>query len=246
MFRERVSHALSKVLRHTANAEGIAIRADGFFSVRELLELQAFKALSCSVTPIVDVVQDSDKKRFQLSGETSVLMVRAVQGHSMTNVEDALGLESLTDVAFLPEVCVHGTYSRNVSSILERGLLAGGLPGASKRKHVHFQALEPGDPRVISGMRADCDAAIYIDLRAALRDGVPFFRSTNNVILSAGIEGVIAAKYIVKVVTKIVPPPCLPSRPAKQERDTAQALHGMKDHMGSLATQRCFSASPGT
>ena len=44
MFRERVSHALSKVLRHTANAEGIGIRADGFCSVRELLKLQVFKA----------------------------------------------------------------------------------------------------------------------------------------------------------------------------------------------------------
>ena len=245
MFRERVSHALSKVLRHTANAEGIGIRADGFCSVRELLQLQVFKALSCSVTEIVDVVENSDKKRFQLSGESGELMVRAVQGHSMTNVEDALGLESLSDVTYLPDVCVHGTYSRNINSILERGLLAGGLPGASKRKHVHFQALEPGDPRVISGMRADCDAAIYIDLRAALRDGVPFFRSTNNVILSAGIEGIIAAKYIVQVATKGVPPPWLPSRPVKRERTTAHVLDGMKDDMGSFVDSKVFQCFSG-
>jgi RNA:NAD 2'-phosphotransferase (TPT1/KptA family) len=245
MFRERLSHALTKVLRHTANAEGIAVGADGFCPVRELLELQVFKALSCSVADIVDVVESSKKKRFQLSEKTGELMLRAAQGHSMTNVEDALGLESLTDLALLPEVCVHGTYTRNVSSILERGLLAGGLPGASKRKHVHFQPLEPGDPRVISGMRADCDAAIYIDLRAALRDGVPFFRSTNNVILSAGIEGVIAAKYIVNVVTKIVPPPWLPSRPVKQERGTAQALDGMKQHMGSIVASEIFQCFAG-
>jgi len=213
--------------------------------VRELLELQEFKALGCSVAGIVEVVESSNKKRFQLSEATGELMVRAAQGHSMTNVEDALVLESLTDLALLPEVCVHGTYTRNFSSILERGLLAGGLPGASKRKHVHFQPPEPGDPRVISGMRADCDAAIYIDLRAALRDGVPFFRSTNNVILSAGIEGVIAAKYIVNVVTKVVPPPWLPSRPVKQEWVTAQALHGMKDDMGGLVDTKMFQCFSG-
>ena len=146
MFRERLSHALTKVLRHTANADSIAVQADGFCPVRELLELQVFKALSCSVADIVDVVESSNKKRFQLSEETGELMVRAAQGHSMTNVEDALVLESLTDLALLPEVCVHGTYTRKVSSRLERGPLAAGLPRASKRKHVHFQPLEPGTP----------------------------------------------------------------------------------------------------
>ena len=84
MSRERLSHALSKVLRHTANAKGIGVGADGFCSVRELLELQVFKALSCSVADIVDVVENSNKKRFQLSGEPGELMVRAVQGHSMS------------------------------------------------------------------------------------------------------------------------------------------------------------------
>ena len=155
-------------------------------------------------------------------------MVRTAQGHSMTNVEDERLLESLIELELPPEVCVHGTYTSNVSSILQRGLLAGGLCGASRRKHVHFAPLEPGDHRVISGTRVDCDAAIYIDLRAALRDGVPFFRSTNNVILSPGIEGEIAAKYIVKVHTNIPPPPPLPSMPVYQEQGTAQAHDAMK------------------
>ena len=127
-------------------------------------------------------------------------------------------LESLIELSLLTKVCVHGTYTGNVSSILQRGLLAGGLTGASRRKHVHFAPLQPGDHRVISGMRADCDAAIYIDLRAALRDGVPFFRSTNNVIFSTGIEDVIAAKYIVNVRTKIPPPPPLPSTPSTRSK----------------------------
>ena len=144
--------------------------------------------------------------------------MRAAQSHSMTNVEDERLLESLIELSLLPRVCVHGTNTSNVSSILKRSLLACGLCGASRRKHVHFAPLEPGDHRVISGIRAGCDAAIYIDFRAALRDGVPLFRSTNNVMLSPGIEGVIAAKYIMKVRSKIPPPPQLPSTPSTRSK----------------------------
>ena len=35
-------------------------------------------------------------------------------------------------------------------------------------------------------------------MRAALKDGVPFYISTNQVILSPGIKGVIATKYFLK------------------------------------------------
>ena len=70
MLRKRISHALTKVFRHTANAQGIAVQADGFCPVWELLKLQEFKALGCSVADIVEVVESSNKKRFQLSEET--------------------------------------------------------------------------------------------------------------------------------------------------------------------------------
>ena len=90
MLSKRISHASTKVFRHTANAQGIAVQADGFCHVRELLELQEFKALSCSVADLVEVVESSDKKRFQLSEESGELMVRAAQGHYMTNVKETV------------------------------------------------------------------------------------------------------------------------------------------------------------
>lgn len=45
----------------------------------------------------------------------------------------------------------------------------------------------PDDSRVISGMRRDAQVLIYIDVRKALKAGVPFWRSENGVILSEGI-----------------------------------------------------------
>merc|ERR1712151_124329 len=93
----------------------------------------------------------------------------------------------------LPIVCVHGTYKQHVDSILQHGLWAGG--GCSNRNHVHFAPYEPGDGRVISGMRYNCEIAVYLDLWRALAAGIPFYRSTNQVILSPGVNGVIAPSF---------------------------------------------------
>ncbi|CAK8991910.1 Pentatricopeptide repeat-containing protein At1g74850 [Durusdinium trenchii] len=87
----------------------------------------------------------------------------------------------------------HGTYRRHFDSIRRVGLLAGGGQGQGFRNHVHFSPCEPGDKRVISGMRSDaqhcvftvlvssrgydCEIAIWIDLKRAIADNVPFYMS---------------------------------------------------------------------
>eukprot|EP00913_Durusdinium_trenchii_P002553 g2362.t1 len=78
----------------------------------------------------------------------------------------------------------HGTYRRHFDSIRRVGLLAGGGQGQGFRNHVHFSPCEPGDKRVISGMRYDCEIAIWIDLKRAIADNVPFYMSP----LLAGLE----------------------------------------------------------
>jgi hypothetical protein len=95
---------------------------------------------------------------------------------------------------------VHGTYSRHLNSILGNGLMAGGKQGAAFRNHVHFQPHAPGDPRVISGMRHNCEIAIWVDLREALRNDIPFYVSRNKVVITPGINGVLPKEYIQKVV----------------------------------------------
>ena len=73
-----------------------------------------------------------------------------------------------------------------------------------KRNHIHFSAGELGTDGVISGMRSSAQVYIYIDVHKAMRDGLQFFRSANNVILSPGnADGVIESQYFktVKNVT---------------------------------------------
>lgn len=47
-------------------------------------------------------------------------------------------------------------------------------------------------------MLYDCEVAMYLDLRQAIDDGIPFFTSANQVILTPGIQCVVPAKYIQK------------------------------------------------
>ncbi|XP_067831607.1 tRNA 2'-phosphotransferase 1 [Heptranchias perlo] len=69
------------------------------------------------------------------------------------------------------------------------------------RAHIHLAPGLPEDGGVVSGMRSNCDLAIFIDLRRALNDRIPFYFSTNQVILTPGNEeGVLPPKYFQKVL----------------------------------------------
>ncbi len=51
-------------------------------------------------------------------------------------------------------------------------------------------------PCVCAGMRKTAEVYIYVDLAAALRDGLLFFVSENKVLLSPGdAKGAIAPRY---------------------------------------------------
>lgn len=200
----QISKALSQVLRHQAADLGLKVRSDGFCALEAVLRcrrLQQLQATPESVERIVDGGRANDKKRFDIIlGKDGQSLIRAVQGHSMKIVEDKHLLCPLrANDADLPAVCVHGTFLRHLPGIWARGLIAGGEWGQEYRNHIHFAPREPGDKRIISGMRANCEIAIWIDLPRAIRAGVPFFRSQNDVILSPGIGGAISADFFARV-----------------------------------------------
>ena len=224
-----LSKALSLLLRHNAVRAGITIRGDGFCLMHEVLEAPDLRILGATAARVEGFVHTSPKQRFELRREEGGFLLRAVQGHSMLEVRDDLLLRSLSVFdEYLPQLCVHGTKERHLTSILLRGLLAGGR--RRSRTHVHFQPYRPGDERVVSGMRDGSEIAIYLDLRRALVDGIPFSMSRNNVILSPGIDGVIPPRYIVdvqrleglEVSTESVPSTA--SGSAEGPRDEAQTL----------------------
>ncbi|KAJ3125804.1 tRNA 2'-phosphotransferase 1 [Nowakowskiella sp. JEL0407] len=188
----RCSKTLSYILRHGAEKEGVNITTDGFVEVDELLRHPKLKDVSFEV--IKEVVDTNDKKRFLMEEKEvdgrSVWMIRANQGHSLENVE--VEMEEISDPSEIP-IVIHGTYNKYWPSIVANGL------SKISRKHIHFAVGKLGEDGVISGMRRTADVYIYIDAEKAMKDGIKFLRSHNNVILSSGIDGVIMPEYFLKV-----------------------------------------------
>ncbi|CAH1261564.1 TRPT1 [Branchiostoma lanceolatum] len=166
---------------------GFQLDLGGFLYVDEILRHQQFKRYTKE--DVRQVVADNDKKRFALQEEeeTGRLQIRANQGHTL-EVEE-LELTPISDPAEAPTV-VHGTYLNCWDKIRTQGL------SRMKRNHIHFAPGEPGEDGVISGMRKTCQVLVFIDIAAAMRDGLQFYRSANNVILCPGDrEGLILPKY---------------------------------------------------
>ncbi|KAF9328047.1 hypothetical protein BG006_008733 [Podila minutissima] len=196
----QLSKALSWLLRHNAESQGIAIRPDGYCLLSDVMAHSKFKKFT--VADVMDVVETNDKKRFEVmeevmedkEGVVTKTYIRAVQGHSIKAVED-LGLEALTNLAQIPTV-IHGTVFSKWNLICQHGL------SKMNRNHIHMASGLLGESGVISGMRKSCNLYIYIDTVKAIQDGIKFFRTSNSVILSDGKngDGIIPAQYFLKVV----------------------------------------------
>lgn len=185
----RLSKSLSYVLRHGAKQMGFQLSTDGFIFLEDLLAHPQFR--SYSVDDVKRVVETNDKQRFKLQphSENGRLQIRANQGHSV-QVEDLELKPVLAGSSDCPSEAVHGSYLRNWSSIQQHGL------SRMKRSHIHLASGFPGEEGVISGMRKDCDLAIFIDVTKALSDGIQFFWSDNGVLLTTGdTEGKLLPKY---------------------------------------------------
>lgn len=182
--RIRISKTLGRILRHSAVEDGLAIRSDGFVRMHDLLRHPGLKKLRVD-EPLIDKIVDGDEKgRFETCDFEGDRFIRAAQGHSIaTGLDDDSMLVRLDPTADdVPPIAIHGTYCRALPSIREQGL------SRMNRRHIHMAAHE----HARSGMRHNADMYIFIDVKRAMDAGIPFFRSSNGVILSPGnSEGLI-------------------------------------------------------
>jgi len=133
------------------------------------------------------IVSNDNKDRFGLITKGHDLYIRANQGHSSGHLNDDSMLELIT----IPiDGCFHGTYVKHISSIQTNGL------SRMSRKHIHIAVSEDSK----SGKRVTCNRKIYINMALAIEDGIPFYRSSNNVILTSGDEnGILLPKYFLNI-----------------------------------------------
>jgi 2'-phosphotransferase len=67
------------------------------------------------------------------------------------------------------------------------------------RKHIHLIG-EPIKENRTSGFKDKSNRIILIDMEQCMSDGMIFYRSANNVILTEGINGVIGPKYFTELL----------------------------------------------
>ncbi|KAF7707497.1 tRNA 2'-phosphotransferase 1 [Silurus meridionalis] len=197
----RLSKSLTFALRHGAARMGLNMGSDGFVFVDELLTHGQFQ--SFSVEEIERVVATNDKQRFKLQThpENGRLQIRANQGHTV-QVENLEMTPVVLDAPDCPQEAVHGSYMKNWPSIRSRGL------SRMLRTHIHLAPGLPGEDQVISGMRYNCDLAVYVNVRKALADGIEFYWSENKVLLTPGdADGVLAPRYFSRA-KRLLPSPC--------------------------------------
>ncbi|MCU4490976.1 RNA 2'-phosphotransferase [Acinetobacter guillouiae] len=162
------SKFLSLVLRHQPETIAIQLDSEGWTDVHILLQQMIKHRRPLKLVELIEVVESSDKKRFQLSPDQN--KIRAVQGHSSAQVQREY-------VAIMPpDTLFHGTATRFVDSILEKGLISG------ERHHVHLSADLVTAQKV--GQRHGKVIIFILDTKQMHQDGFQFYCAENGVWLA--------------------------------------------------------------
>lgn len=188
---EAIRKLLLFVLRHGAKRLDLAIDAEGYVDVNEMLQERSFKYMrggGCSLQQIQRVVENNSCKQFTLKClDTGEWMIRANFGHTLVQV-DKLDLGQHV-AAGEYESIVHAGYERpfNFNKIKIEGL-------KRERNHIIFNSIERIDNEFLERF----DFLIYIDINRAIEDGIKFFKSEKNMILTN--SDFIDPKYFLKIV----------------------------------------------
>jgi putative RNA 2'-phosphotransferase len=169
------SKFLSLVLRHQPEVIGLALDAEGWVEVDELLAACRNHGKKVTRAILEEVVATNDKKRFTFSADRR--RIRANQGHS---IAVDLKLEPRSP----PEFLYHGTVERFLDSIRRQGLTRG------ERHHVHLSPDRRTAERV--GSRRGKPVLLIVEAERMHRDGHTFYVSDNGVWLTDAVP----AKYL--------------------------------------------------
>lgn len=159
---------LSYLLRHDRDYN---FPESGFREVSDLIKEHGFtKAI------LEELVISDNKGRYEFNSDHS--KIRAVQGHSLPNINP--GLTS----SIPPDVLYHGTTTRFLSSIFKNGI------EKRTRNHVHLSSDK--DTAIKVGSRHGDPIVLKINSAKMVEDGIEFYISKNNVWLVDFVD----SKYI--------------------------------------------------
>ena len=168
---DETSKFLSYVLRHEPQAIGLQLDSEGWGEIESLIDGATKFGQALDIPLIQTVVNCSDKKRFSISDDG--LRIRAVQGHSMANVRPQHTEKTP------PEFLYHGTASRFLNSIWQRGLIAG------SRHYVHLS--QDMTTAINVGQRYGSPVLLKIEAFRMFQQGFKFYQADNGVWLVSNV-----------------------------------------------------------
>ncbi len=168
---KQLSKRISYVLRHAPWEYELELDAEGWVPLEHLLEgLRSHHNLkTVERADIERVIVESDKARFELSGEK----IRACYGHSVPGRIEKVPVEP-------PATLYHGTVPRFLDAIERGGLLP------MSRQYVHLSS-DTETAAIVARRRGQQIVILRIDAHAAWAAGVKFYKELNGVWLADAV-----------------------------------------------------------
>lgn len=169
--RKRLSKPLSLILRHEPEKFGLALDDEGWVSLAELLGAVRRQRdwQEAAEADIREVVETSDKQRFEIAGER----IRARYGHSVPQAVTYPEVEP-------PEVLYHGTSPEALPAIRAEGLRS------MQRQYVHL-SLDTEQAKTVGRRHSSRPVVLLVRAREAWQSGVKFYCPEARLYLSPDI-----------------------------------------------------------
>ena len=171
------SKRLCRVICYHLRHNGRIMRQDGFVKVSALLKLKQLNGVD--IETILKIARN--EKRFQVTKERDVFLIRAKYGHS---IHAPKFQRKSMDPSNLPRILYHATQTANIEAIMNQGLEAGG------RTHVHLT----NNILYVQERAHKYDAVVRIDAHEMLKNGVTIYRASNDVFL---VSNYIPPQYLI-------------------------------------------------
>lgn len=162
---------ISLILRHKPESVGISLNEHGWADVSELIAGTRKSGKYIDMEMLERIVAENNKQRYSFNGDRT--KIRANQGHSIpVDIELPAGNP--------PNVLYHGTASRFLDSIREKGILK------QNRQYVHLSSDIQTAYDV--GKRHGKAVVLPIDAKKMMEDGYIFYLSVNKVWMCDDIQ----------------------------------------------------------
>jgi len=186
----KISKTLSYILRHGAIKYNIDIDKYGYVKIDDILNLSQFKELELILDDIFEIVYNDSRGRYTIKESLDTFYIKANHGHSI--LMPNYGIKDISEPDKYKIVTYNTTYNEWLFIKQNRGL----KKGNGNYIELHISGNCDNNYRQ---SRYNNPVTIYINLEKAMENGIKFKISSNNKILTHGLNGFLSIDFFVKV-----------------------------------------------